>query len=156
MILRIQTLYFFLIFALASTLFMQNPIVNEISYKDGKQVYMEFTQFWSNAQISKESSQPLWKTDVFHGLLLSLLAIISILAIFFPRRLKIQFMLCLVSLILSASLLSSLLVQYRLRVLSLGSNLIESLETPHLLWFGLFFAFQFSVLRILWPAVKGK
>ena len=156
MILRIQTLYFFLIFALASTLFMQNPIVNEISYKDGKQVYMEFTQFWSNAQISKESSQPLWKTDVFHGLLLSLLAIISILAIFFPRRLKIQFGLCLVSLILSASLLSSLLVQYRLRVSYLGSNLVESLETPQLLWFGLFFAFQFSVLRILWPAVKGK
>jgi hypothetical protein len=156
MILRIQTLYFFLIFALGSILFMQNPIVNEISYRDGNQVYMEFTQFWSKAQISKESPQPLWKTDVFHCVLLSLTAISSILAVFFPRRLKIQFLLCLVSLVLSASLLSSLLVQYRLRVLFLGSNLIESLETPHLLWFGLFFAFQFSVLRILWPAVKAK
>jgi hypothetical protein len=134
---------------------MQNPIVNEISYRDGNQVYMEFTQFWSYARIDSDSPQPLWKTDIFHCVLLILLAISNIVAIFFPRRLKIQFILCLISMILSASLLSSLLVQYRLRVLSLGTNVLESLETPHLLWFGLLFAFQFSVLRIIWPAFKN-
>ena len=79
-----SNLILFLIFALGLMLFMENPIVNEISYSDGNQVYMEFTQFWSKAQISKESPQPLWKTDVFHCALLSLLAISSILAVFSP------------------------------------------------------------------------
>lgn len=42
MILRIQSLYLFLVFALGFLLFIQNPIDNEIMYRDGDVVQIEF------------------------------------------------------------------------------------------------------------------
>ncbi len=150
MILRIQTLYFFMIFALGSMLFMQNPIVNELSYQSNGEVFMEFTQFWSGAAINTDTPRPIWKTDTWHCVMLSLLTLSGVLAIFLSRRIKIQMVLCVFSMLNTLFLLSSLLIRFRLRTADLGSTLIDYTETPHLLWFGLLFAFQFSAMRILW------
>ena len=154
MILRIQTLYFFLVFALGSVLFMQNPIVSEISYWQSGQVFMEFTQYWSSADINADSPKPNWRTDTWHCIMLSLLSFSSLTAIFLPRRIKIQMLLCITSMLNTLLLVSSLLVHFRLRMSELGSDVLAYTETPHLLWFGLLFAFQFSALRILWTENK--
>jgi hypothetical protein len=36
----------------------------------------------------------------------------------------------------------------------IGQGLMDSVETPHMLWFGLLLAFQISVLRFLWAETK--
>lgn len=154
MILRIQTLYLFLVFALGALLFMQNPIVNEIMYRDGDTVHIEFSQFWSEARVLKDSAQPLWTTNYWHLMLLTLLSLSCLVAVFFPRKTKLQFLLCSISLLFTVFFMSSLLLRFRLRLSEIGQGLMDSVETPHLLWFGLFFAFQISVLRILWGDLK--
>lgn len=154
MILRIQSLYLFLVFALGFLLFMQNPIVNEIMYQDGDVVHIEFVQFWSDARVLKQSAQPIWTSNYWHLSTLSVLSLSCLLAIFFPRNPRKQFVLCSVSLLLTCILSGSLLLQFRLRLSEIGQGIMESVETPHLLWFGLFFAFQISVLRLLWGDLK--
>lgn len=154
MILRIQTLYLFLIFALGTTLFIENPIVNEIHFRIGNQTQMEFTQYWCYAEIGTGSAIPLWKTNVFHAVLLLMVSISSIVAIFFPRNPRLQFGLSFISFFFSGFLLSRLLIQFRIRLHQLDHAVINALETPHLLWFGLLFALQISVLRYLWPDVR--
>lgn len=154
MILRIQTLYLFLIFALGTTLFIENPIVNEIHFRIGNQTQMEFTQFWYYAMIGKGSPIPLWKIDVLHGALLLMVSICSIVAIFFPRKPRLQFVLSFMSFFFTVFLLTRLLIQFRIRLHQLDHAVIDATETPHLLWFGLLFALQISVLRYLWPEVK--
>jgi hypothetical protein len=154
MILRIQTLYLFLVFALGFMLFMQNPIVNEIMYRDGKVIYIEFSQFWSEAKVFKDSAQPVWSTNYGHLGMLIVLSVSCLVAIFFPRSPRLQFLLCTISMLLTVWLSISLLLHFRIRLTEIGQGLIDSVETPHMLWFGLLLAFQISVLRFLWAETK--
>lgn len=154
MTLRIQTLYLFLIFALGFMLFMQNPILHEIRYRDGEVIYMEFSQFWSEGRVFKDSAQPVWTTNYGHLAMLMVLSLSCLVAIFLPRAPRIQFLLCLISLFLTISLLSSLLIRFRIRLSEIEQGFMNSAETPHILWFGLFLAFQISVLRFLWGETK--
>lgn len=154
MILRIQTLYLFLVFALGFMLFIQNPIVNEIMYRDGGVIYIEFSQFWSEACVLSDSAKPIWTSNYLHLGMLSVLSLSCFVAIFFPLNPKKQFVLCSISLLLTLLLASSLLLRFRLRLSEIGDGLMEFIETPHLLWFALFLVFQISVLRLLWSELK--
>jgi hypothetical protein len=154
MILRIQTLYLFLVFALGFMLFMQNPIVNEIMYRDGTVIYIEFSQFWSEAKVFKDSAQPVWSTNYGHLGMLIVLSVSCLVAIFFPRSPRLQFLLCTISVLLTVWLSISLLLHFRIRLTEIGQGLMDSVETPHMLWFGLLLAFQISVLRFLWAETK--
>ena len=154
MIFRIQTLYLFLVFALGFMLFMQNPIVNEIMYRDGKVIYIEFSQFWSEAKVFKDSAQPVWSTNYGHLGMLIVLSVSCLVAIFFPRSPRLQFLLCTISVLLTVWLSISLLLHFRIRLTEIGQGLMDSVETPHMLWFGLLLAFQISVLRFLWAETK--
>ena len=154
MILRIQTLYLFFVFALGFMLFMQNPIVNEIMYRDGKAIFIEFSQFWSEARVFKDSAQPVWSINYGHLSMLMVLSLSCLVAIFLPRAPKIQFLLCLISLFLTICLTISLLLRFQIRLTEIGHGLIDSVETPHMLWLGLLLAFQISVLRFLWAETK--
>lgn len=156
MILRIQTLYLFLIFVIGSILLIQNPIANEISYREGEAVYMEFSQFWCSAYIENGVSRPFWVTNYLHLILLLMLTGTSLLAIFFPKEARVQFVLCLISMVASALLVASLLINFRLRISQLGVNLIDSSETPQMLLFVLLFAFQFLLIRFLWLELRGE
>ncbi len=156
MILRIPTLYLFLIFVVGSIFLMQNPIANELSYREGEEIYLEFSQFWCSAYIENGISKPFWVTNYVHLSLLLILSGTPLIAIFFARRVRIQFVLCLTSMIASAILVASLLIRFRLRISQLGVNLIDSSETPQMLLFGLLFAFQLSLMRFLWPEMRGE
>ena len=156
MILKIQTLYLFLVFALGFMLFMQNPIVNEILYRDGKVIYIEFSQFWSEAKVLKDSAQPVWSTNYGHLGMLIVLSVSCLVAIFFPQSPKLQFLLCTISMLLTIWLTMSLLLHFRIRLSEIGQGLMDSLETPHMLWFVLLLAFQISIMRLLWGEVKKK
>lgn len=149
MILKIQTLYLFLIFVLTSLLFMQNPIVNELSFNYQNDTYQEFTQIWSSAYIIPGNSRPYWQTNYVHLALILLIILCTVSAIFIPRKQKLQWYLVLITFFSSLGLLLSLIFSYRFRQKELGINLIEAIETPHLLWFALLFAFELSVLRFL-------
>ena len=154
MIFRIQTPYLFLIFALGTTLFIENPIVNEIHFHDGNQTQMEYTEYWCYAKIGTDTPIPLREIDILNCVLLIMISISSFIAIFFIRRPKIQFGLCSMSLFSSVFLLSRLLIRFRIRVNQLNHSLVDSIETPYLLWFGLLFALQILVFRFLWRDLK--
>jgi hypothetical protein len=135
-------------------LFMQNPIVNEIMYRDGKVIFIEFSQFWSEARVLKDSAQPVWSTNYGHLIMLMGLSLSCLVAIFFPRSPRLQFLLCTISVLLTIGLTFSLLLRFRIRLSEIGQGLIDSVETPHMLWLGLLLAFQISVLRFLWAETK--
>ena len=90
MIQRIQTLYLFLIFAIALLLMLSNPIYAEFRMKHGFNPESVLMQYWSQFSVSTESRIPVYSYKLLNMFLLVLVGLGSLVIIFLFGNRKLQ------------------------------------------------------------------
>lgn len=156
MIFRIHTLYLFLAFALSALLFMQNPIIYEIKYTEGKETWMEFGQIWRTVSIDKISNKPQIINETLHIICMVIMILGSLFAVVLSHLPRWQLMIFTSTAMASTVLFVCLMLNHRLRLAHIDDVKKLGILSPHILWFVLLFMFQTFAFSSLLEAYKQK
>jgi hypothetical protein len=147
MIQRIQTLYLFLIFAIALLLMLSNPIYAEFRMKHGFNPEFVLMQYWSQFSVSTESQIPVYSYKLLNMILLVLVGFGSLVNIFLFRSRKIQLKSVGILVLCSFLFFAILLLDYFMTKNQFENNSISTTLGYQIVWPLLMFIF--SILAYL-------
>ena len=142
MIQRIQTLYLFLIFAIALLLMLSNPIYAEFRMKHGFNPESVLMQYWSQFSVSTDSQIPVYSYKLLNMILLALVGLGSLLNIFLFGNRKIQLKSVGILVLCSFLFFAILLVDYFITKNQFENNSISTTLGYQIVWPLLMFVFS--------------
>jgi hypothetical protein len=142
MIQRIQTLYLFLIFAIALLLMLSNPIYAEFRMKQGFNPESVLMQYWSQFSVSTESQIPVYSYKLLNMILLVLVGLSALVNIFLFGNRKIQLKSVGLLILCSFLFFAILLVDYFITKNQFVNNSISTTLGYQIVWPLLMFVFS--------------
>lgn len=90
MIQRIQTLYLFIIFAIALLLVLSNPIYAEFKMNQGSHPESVLMQYWNQFSVSTDSNTPIYSYKFLNLVMLAVVGIGALFSVFLFKNRKMQ------------------------------------------------------------------
>jgi MFS family permease len=134
MIQRIQTLYLFLIFAIALLLMLSNPIYAEFRMKHGFNPESVLMQYWSQFSISTESRIPVYSYKLLNMILLVLVGMGSLANVFLYGNRKLQLKFVGILVLCAFVFFAILLVDYFMTKSQFENNSISTTLGYQIVW----------------------
>lgn len=142
MIQRIQTLYLFLIFAIALLLMLSNPIYAEFRMKHGFNPESVLMQYWSQFSVSTESRIPVYSYKLLNMFLLVLIGLGSLVIIFLFGNRKLQLKAVGILVLCAFVFFAILLVDYFITKNQFVNNSVSTTLGYEIVWPLLMFVFS--------------